>query len=49
MNYKIEKGKGENEIYCKYIPKRINYRKKSFKGKKKDDNPFNVLSNVNFN
>ena len=49
MNYKIEKRNGEGEIYCRYISKKINYKKKSFKEKKKDDNPFNVLSNVNFN
>ncbi len=49
MNYKIEKRKEENEIYCRYMSKKISYKKKFFKEKKKDDNPFSILTNVNFN
>ena len=49
MNYKIEKRKKENEIHFRYMPKKISNKKKSFKKNKKDDNPFNVLTNVHYN
>ena len=50
MNYKIEKGKKENEIHFKYMPKKNGNKKKLFKkNNRKDDNPFSVLTNVNYN
>jgi len=49
MNYKIEKGKKENEIHFRYMPKNISDKKKSFKKNKKDDNPFSILNNANYN
>ncbi len=43
MNYKLfEKN---NETYFKYNPKKINYRQKN---KFNNDNPFNVLNQINF-
>ena len=38
----------EKEIYFKYIPSKPKI-KKIFKNKNKDDSPFKVLNNVNFN
>ena len=49
MNYKTEKRKKENEIHFRYMPKKTNNNKKSFKKNKKDDSPFSVLTNVNYN
>ncbi len=49
MNYKVEKGEKENEIHFKYMPKNINKKKKLLKKYKKNDNPFNILTNVNYN
>ena len=52
MNYKTEKeGKRgeENEIYFRYMPKKTNKQKKIFKKNKRSDNPFSILSNVNYN
>ena len=49
MNYKVEKGEKENEIHFRYMPKKISNKKKSFKKNKKDDNPFGVLTNINYN
>ena len=48
MNYKVEKGEKENEIYFRYMPKNTNKKTKLLKKYKKNDNPFNVLSNVNY-
>ena len=48
MNYKTEKRKKENEIHFRYMPKKTS-KIKSFKKNKKDDNPFNVLTNVHYN
>ena len=44
-----EKQLKENEILFRYMPKKINNNKKSFKKNKKDDNPFSILTNVNYN
>ena len=49
MNYKVEKGEKENEIHFRYMPKNTNNKKKLLKKYKKNDNPFNVLTNVNYN
>jgi len=49
MNYKTEKRKKENEIHFKYMPKKISNKEKSYKKNKKDDNPFSILTNVNYN
>ena len=49
MNYKTEKRKKENEIHFRYMPKKTSNKKKSFKKNKRDDNPFSVLTNVNYN
>ena len=49
MNYKTEKRKKENEIYFRYMPKKVSGKKKLFKKNKRNDNPFSVLSNVNYN
>ena len=48
MNYKTEKGEKENEIHFRYMPKKTS-KIKSFKKNKKDDNPFGVLTNINYN
>ena len=48
MNYKTEKRKKENEIHFRYMPKKTS-KIKSFKKNKKDDNPFGVLTNINYN
>ena len=47
MDYKVEEK--ENEIYFRYMPKKIKNKKHLFKKNKKNDNPFNILTNVNFN
>ena len=39
----------ENEIYFRYVKKSIYNKKKLLKKKKKHDNPFSVLDNINFN
>ena len=49
MNYRTEKSKKENEIYFRYMPKKIANKEKIFKKNKKYDNPFSVLTNVNYN
>jgi ATP-dependent RNA helicase SUPV3L1/SUV3 len=49
MNYRIEKGEKENEIHFRYMPKNTNNKKKLLKKYKKNDNPFNVLTNLNYN
>jgi len=49
MNYKVEEEKKENEIYFRYMRKNTNNKKKLSKKYKKNDNPFNVLTNVNYN
>ena len=49
MNYKTEKRKKENEIHFRYMPKKTSNKKKSFNKNKKYDNPFSVLTNVNYN
>jgi len=49
MNYKAEKEGEKNEIHFRYMPKKISNKKKSFKKNKMDDNPFSVLTNVNYN
>ena len=48
MNYKTEKRKKENEIHFRYMPKKTSNKKKSFKKNKRDDNPFRILTNVNY-
>jgi ATP-dependent RNA helicase SUPV3L1/SUV3 len=49
MNYRIEKGEKENEIHFRYMPKNTNNKKKLLKKYKKNDNLFNVLTNLNYN
>ena len=49
MNYKVEKGEKENEIHFRYMPKNTINKKKLLKKYKKNDNPFNLLTNVNYN
>ena len=49
MNYKVEKEEKENEIHFIYIPKNTNNKKKLLKKYKKNNNPFNVLTNINYN
>ena len=49
MNYKTEKGKKENEIHFRYMPKNTINKKKLLEKYRKNDNPFNVLTNVNYN
>ncbi len=49
MNYKVKKGEKENEIYFSYMPRNTNNEKKILKKNKKNDNPFNVLTSVNYN
>jgi ATP-dependent RNA helicase SUPV3L1/SUV3 len=49
MNYKVEKSEKENEIHFRYMPKNTIDKKKLLKKYKKNDNPFNVLTNVNYN
>jgi hypothetical protein len=49
MNYKVEKGEKENEIHFRYMPKNTNNKKKLLKKYKKNNNPFNVLTNINYN
>ncbi len=45
MSYKIKEE--ENEIYFRYIPKKIS--KKTFNKKDKKENPFNILKNLQLN
>ena len=45
MNYKIKEEK--NEIYFKYIPKKIT--KKTFNKKNTKENPFNILKDLQLN
>jgi ATP-dependent RNA helicase SUPV3L1/SUV3 len=49
MNYKVEKGEKENETHFRYMPKNTNKKKKLLKKYKKNNNPFNVLTNINYN
>jgi ATP-dependent RNA helicase SUPV3L1/SUV3 len=49
MNYKVKKGENENEIYFSYMPKNTINNKKLLKKYKKNDNPFNILTNANYN
>ena len=37
------------KMHFKYMPKKTNNKKKSFNKNKKYDNPFSVLTNVNYN
>ena len=48
MEYKVEKDDKE-EIYFKYSPKKNKISKKSVKKNKRKDNPFSILTGVNFN
>ena len=48
MEYKVEKDDKE-EIYFKYRPKKNKISKKSVKKNKRKDNPFSILTGVNFN
>ena len=45
MNYKIKEK--DNEIYFKYMPKKIT--KKNINKKITKENPFGILKNINFN
>ena len=46
MNYKTYKK--ENEIYFKYSPQK-NKERKNFRKNTKNDNPFSILKEINFN
>ena len=46
MDYKYQEN--DKEIYFKYHPMKTK-KNKSYKSLKKDDNPFKVLANINFN
>jgi ATP-dependent RNA helicase SUPV3L1/SUV3 len=48
MNYKVEKRKNEDEVYFRYIRKNTNNKKKPLNKNKKNDNPFNILTNINY-
>ena len=39
----------ENETYFRYMPKKTSNKKKSFKKNKKENNPFTVLTSINYN
>lgn len=48
MHYKFDKKDKQEEIYFSYRPKR-DVKKKIHKRINKNDNPFKMLNNVNFN
>ena len=49
MHYRFEEKNKENEIYFSYKPKRKNGRNKMPKKINKNDSPFKLLNNINFN
>ena len=49
MNYKMERSDKDDEIFFKYMPKKVKNKKFSVKEKIKDDSPFNILTNITFN
>ena len=49
MNYKNEKGKKEEEIYFRYMPKKLVNKRKLFKKIKKNNSPFSILKTINYN